>query len=79
MVQAIIDIDNETNRVLNMVKAKFSLKDKSAAIDMMAQQYAQELLEPKLRPEYLEKLEKIEKEKGVKFKNVAELRKIIEG
>ena len=36
MVQAIITIDDETNRVLNMVKAKFNLKDKSQAIEVMA-------------------------------------------
>ncbi|MDO8623658.1 MAG: hypothetical protein Q7R52_05425 [archaeon] len=33
---------------------------------------------PKLRPEYLEKLQKLEKEKGISFKNIAELRKKIE-
>jgi hypothetical protein len=59
MVQAIIDIEDYTNRILNMIKAKFGLKDKSAAINMMAQHYEQELLEPQLRPEYTEKLAKI--------------------
>jgi len=78
MVQAIINIENETNRVLNIVKAKFGLKDKSEAIDMMAEQYEQELLEPQLRPEYVEKLKKIKKEKGIHFKSVSELRKHIE-
>ncbi len=31
-----------------------------------------------LREEYIKKLNKIKKEKGIKFKNIAELRKIIE-
>ncbi|RZN15143.1 MAG: DUF2683 domain-containing protein [Methanosarcinales archaeon] len=78
MVQAIIDIEDETNRVLNMVKAKFGLKDKSQAINVMAKQYEQEILEPQLRPEYIEKLQKIKKEKGIRFKSVKELRKHIE-
>lgn len=78
MVQAIINIEDHTNRVLNMIKAKFGLKDKSEAINVMAQQYEQELLEPELRPEYLEKLEKIRSEKGIKFKNIKELRAKIE-
>ena len=78
MVQAIIDIDDKTNRVLNIVKAQFDLKDKSQAIQIMAERYEQEILEPTLRSEYLEKLNKIEKQKGIKFKNVGELRKIIE-
>ncbi len=79
MVQAIIDIDENTNRVLNIIKAKFGLKDKSQAIDIMAGQYEQEILEEKLRPEYLDKLNKLEKQKGIPFKNMAQLRKIIEG
>jgi len=78
MVQAIIDINDSTNRVLNIVKAQFGLKDKSEAIEVMAQRYEQDILEPTLRPEYIEKLNKIEKQKGIKFKNMAELRKIIE-
>jgi hypothetical protein len=78
MVQAIINIDDNANRVLNIVKAKFSLKDKSEAINIITQQYEQEILEPALRPEYIEKLNKVEKQKGIKFKSMAELRKIIE-
>lgn len=78
MVQAIINIEDQTNRVLNIVKAKFGLKDKSEAINVMAEQYERELLEPQLRPEYIEKLKGIKKEKGIRFKSVAELRKHIE-
>ncbi len=79
MVQAIINISKRTNRVLNIVKAKYDLKDKSEAINVLAEEYEESILEPELRPEYIEKLEKIQKQKGVPFKNMAELRKIIEG
>ncbi|MBN2052622.1 DUF2683 family protein [Candidatus Woesearchaeota archaeon] len=78
MVQAIINVGDDTNRVLNIVKAQFGLKDKSEAIEVMAQRYEQEILEPALRSEYIEKLNKIEKQKGIKFKSMAELRRIIE-
>ena len=78
MVQAIIDIEEQTNRVLNIVKAKFGLKDKSEAINVMAEQYEKELLEPQLRPEYIEKLQRIKKQKGIRFKSVKELREHIE-
>ena len=77
MVQAIINIDDNANRVLNIIKAKFGLKDKSRAIEIMAQQYEEDILEPALRPEYIGKLDEIEKQKGIKFRNMAELRKII--
>jgi antitoxin component of RelBE/YafQ-DinJ toxin-antitoxin module len=79
MVQAIVRIDEDTNRVLNIVKAKYGLKDKSQAINIMAQQYKEELLEPELRPQYIDKLKKLEKQKGIPFKNSTQLRRIIEG
>ena len=70
MVQAIIDIDEHANRVINVVKAKFGLKDKSAAIEMMALQYEEELLEPQLRPEYKDKLTRIMKGKHLSRKKM---------
>ncbi|KHO50922.1 MAG: hypothetical protein QT07_C0006G0024 [archaeon GW2011_AR16] len=59
MVQAMIDISEHTNRVLNIVKAKFGLKDKSQAINVVVNEYEQTRLEPELRPEYKVKLAKI--------------------
>jgi len=78
MVQAIIKIEDQTNRILNMVKAKYSLRDKSEAINVMAKQYAQQVLEPELKPEYIEKLTKKDTEKGVKFNSMKQLRSAIE-
>ena len=75
MVQAIINIDERTNRILNIVKAKYGLKDKSAAIIKMAQEYEEEILEPGLKPEYIEKLKKIEKQEAIEVGTVENLRK----
>jgi len=75
MVQAVINIKERANRVLNIVKAKYALKDKSQAIELVIEQYESTFLEPELRPEYTEKLEKIRKGKYTKFKSVRELRK----
>ena len=75
MVQALINIEDHTNRVLNIVKAKFGLKDKSEAIDLMATQYEEDILEPELRPEYIEKAKKIMKNKKVHIGSVENLRK----
>ena len=61
MVQAIINIDERANRVLNIVKAKYGLRDKSQAIETMAKQYEEKVLEPELRPEFKAKLSKITK------------------
>ena len=75
MVQAIINIDEHANRVLNIIKAKFNLKDKSEAIEIMAEQYEESILEPELRPEYIEKARKIMKQKAIHVGTVSDLRK----
>ncbi|MBL7160715.1 MAG: DUF2683 family protein [Candidatus Aenigmarchaeota archaeon] len=75
MVQAIIDIDEHTNRVLNIVKAKFGLDNKSAAINVMAIQYEEEILEPGIRPEYIDKAKKIMKQKPINVGSAQNLRK----
>ncbi len=79
MVKAIININQRTNRLLNIIKAKYGLKDKSEAIDKMAEQYNEEILEPELRPEYVEKIRKLEKNgKFKRYSSVKELREEIE-
>ena len=79
MVQSIIDINENEDRILKIVKAKFGLKNKSQAVAMIAKIYEESFLEPKLRPEYLEKLMKIDKEEGIPFKDIDDLRRQIEG
>ncbi len=53
MVQATINISEDSNQILNIVKAKYKLKDKSAAIDFVVTQYGAKMLEPELRPEFI--------------------------
>jgi len=47
----------------------------ASSIQTIRRKFEEELLEPQLRPEYIEKLNKIKKQKGVHFKNVGDLRK----
>jgi len=75
MVQNIIQIGEREDRILNIVKAKFGLKNKSEAVAFIAQKYENSFLEPEVRPEYLEKLAKIRKGKYIKFNSIDELRK----
>lgn len=75
MVQAMVDIEEKTNRVLNVVKAKYGLKDKSQAIDLVVQEYEETILEPELRPEYIERATKIHKQTSIKVGTLDALRK----
>ena len=79
MVQSIIDIGENEDRVLNIVKAKFGLKNKSQAVALITNIYSNNFLEPELKPEYIEKLRKIQKDgKFISFNSIDELRKSIE-
>ena len=78
MVQAIVNLGEHEDRLLTIVRGKFGLKNKSEAVNFVIDKYGEELLEPQLRPEYVEKLHKVKKQKGIRFKSVQELRKHIE-
>ena len=78
MVQNIIIIGEREDRILNIVKAKYGLKNKSEAISFIAKNYEESFLEPELKPEYIENLEKIRKGKYIKFNSVEELKKATE-
>ncbi len=69
MVQAIITLNEHENRVLNIIKGKFGLRNKSEAINLIIKEYEKELLEPELRPEYIVKMRGREKEPTVKVKD----------
>ena len=75
MVQNIITMGEREDRVLNIVKAKFGLKNKSEAVAVITQTYEENFLEPELRPGYLVKLQKIRKGKYFKFDSIGDLRK----
>lgn len=74
MAQAIINIDDHTKKILDIIKAKYSLEDESAAIELMATQYEEEILEPELRPEFVEKMKNIMKEEPIDVGTIEDLR-----
>jgi hypothetical protein len=78
MVQAIVNLGEHEDRLLVIVKGKFGLKNKSEAVNFVINHYGNELLEPKLRPEYKEELLKIDKGKFKRFTSIDNLRKEIE-
>ena len=67
MVKAIVDISDNANRILNVIKASYGLKDKSQAIDAMAKEYETLVFEPRIKTSYLKKFEKIAREKTVRI------------
>jgi hypothetical protein len=75
MVKAIVEIDEDANRVINILKAQYGLKDKSQAINEMAKQYREIVLESETKPEYVRRLMRIQKEPITRVGSADDLRK----
>lgn len=78
MVKATVEINERGNRIINIVKGLQGFKNRDQALNFILSEYEEEL-EPELRPEFIKRMRKIEKQKGIPFKNIRELRDIIEG
>ena len=75
MVRALIELDENMNRVLNLIKVKYGFKDKSEAINFVVSKYIDDEAEPELRPEFIEKMKKRQKEKTIYVGSLTDLRK----
>lgn len=70
MVKNVIDLGERESRVINIVKAKYGLKDKSQALGVIIKHYEECELEPQLRPEFTKEIEDtIKKGKSIKVKD----------
>jgi hypothetical protein len=56
---------------LNIVKAKYDFKDKSETIEFIVKKYIEYENEPELKPEFIEKIKKIKKEKSIRVDDFA--------
>ena len=65
MVQALINLDDSTNTVINVVKAKYGLKDKGQAIQFIVNKFVEDEKEPELRPEFVQKIRAMEAQKSI--------------
>jgi hypothetical protein len=75
MVKAIVDLDKEANRILNILKAKYGLRDKSEAISRMAREFKELVLEAEIRPEYMRRWRKIQKERIIRVGKIKDFKK----
>jgi hypothetical protein len=66
MVNALMNIDENTNRVLNIIKAQYGLKDKSEAVSFVVRNYIENKDEPELRIDFVRKMNEIEAQKSIK-------------
>ncbi len=69
MVVARVLLKDYTNKVLNLVKIKYDLVDKSEAINKFIEMYGENELEPQVKESYIKKILAIEEEYYKKHKN----------
>lgn len=75
MVKATFEIPERENRILNIIKGQHGFSTKEEACVFIIGEHEQNL-EPQLRPEFIEEMKEIEKEKGIPFKDIDELRRL---
>lgn len=71
MTQALVSLSERSNRLLNIVKAKYNLKDKSKAIETVIEHYVDCEGEPNLKQEFMDRIKRAEKGKFVRVANFA--------
>jgi trans-2-enoyl-CoA reductase len=79
MTEAVLDLDEHTNYVLNIIKERYNLKDISEANNLMALQYEEDrILGQLLTSEYLKELEAAVKGKHTVIGTIDEFDKWID-
>lgn len=56
MVQAMVNINEQANRILNIVKAKFGLRDKSEAINRFVELFGEGIEQMDAKDEYVKNI-----------------------
>ena len=69
---AVIKLDKRQERVVNIVKGAHGFKNKSEAINHIIAEYEDNFLEPELKPEFIAKMQKLEKEPTISFSSMKE-------
>lgn len=75
MVQAVIKFNEHESRVINTIKGKMGLKNKSDAVNYIIKEYESKLMEPQLKPEYYNELKKINQDDHIEFNSIDDLKK----
>jgi len=69
--QALITLTDEANRLLNIIKAKYNMRDKSQAVEAVIEHYIECAGEPDFHEEFIERIKRAEKGKFIRINNFA--------
>lgn len=71
MVNALVSLSENANRVLNVVKAKHCLNGKAEAIEFLVEHYVECSGDRELRPEFIRKIRAAEKGRFIRVDDFA--------
>jgi hypothetical protein len=54
MVKSLVGLTERESRIINILKAKYGLKDKNQALSVILKRYEECELEPQFRPEFVD-------------------------
>lgn len=69
MISARVQLNDYANKVLNIIKIKFGLNDKSEALNKFVEIYGEDVMEKEATEEYAKKAIKIAKNHANKYGN----------
>jgi len=69
MISARLTLNEYTNKVLNVIKAQFDLKDKSEALNKFINLFGEEVVEKEAKDEYIKKILEIDERHVKKYGN----------
>ncbi len=78
MVKLYLEIGEKQERIVDLIKKQQGIEDNSEAINYIISKYKEDCIDLEVNPDYIDKLLKIDQEKGIKFKTIDELRQLIE-
>ena len=77
-MKVLLDLPMDINQTLNIIKAQNNLKNKAETISVVVKYYADNELEPELRPEFIKHIQEEDKKykigSGYKFKTLNDLK-----
>jgi len=69
MISARLNLTEYSNKVLNMIKIKFDLKDKSEALNKFMNMFGEEIVEKEAKDAYIKRLIEIDERHLKKYGN----------
>ncbi len=73
MPKSVVDLSEHANRIVNVVKARDGLRGKNEALEVIVAAYEERILDPALRPEFVEGLQQVRRGPFRKIRSPAEL------